>query len=62
MRHIKPEACTADWKMDLLQGGHVPSANSALDAFEPEAVTEPGFNSRRAVLPLRFASCEFHLA
>lgn len=55
MRHIKPEACTADWKMDLLQGGHVPSANSALDAFEPEAVTEPGFNSRRAVLPLRFA-------
>lgn len=42
--------------MDLLQGGHVPSANSALDALEPEAVTEPGFNSRRVALPLRFAS------
>lgn len=56
MRHIKPEACTADWKMGLLQGGHVPSSNSALDAFEPEAVTEAGFSSRRAVLPLPFAS------
>ena len=53
---IKPEACPADWKVHLLQGAMPLRLTRNLMNFEPEAVTEPGFNRRKGVLPLPCAS------